>query len=399
MNNGEQAQTEKDARFGDAEIRPLTKFEPSSETKQLLFGTRKSKDWKVGGILLPGLFSSENKLGDRRWLYFAGVLELLGLLALCYALWEETSLSVSTVIGIGLVVIFFDLAFAWIHHFVIVPVRCKNENEKLRVTPKMRDETETKEDTYEDLKNRYNISWWRYVVFYIVGGGIVFLGILKAIVFTIHLPQYWSGQIKTVVLIPCLMSYFIVAYIHLTKTGYCFAYWRFWISEYLDKKKYNTGTEKRKGLTREWHKVIINLQEFVNNLKQSGYEEWRPLINRDYQLIENEVKNGLTTELGRYKRGEHKIKILCQLNQQSFDKLKEDGVPESVINNFRDLKGTEYAEDEFLEVIRKKIGDNEFIQFKSLILKYAKQSDSYSVSLFIKQHIRNVRTSLCSHFL
>lgn len=126
-------------------------FEPGAHTKELLFGTRKRKRiW--GGVEFSGLFSNENIAGDSNWFWFAMLLESAGLIALCYALWEETTLSVPFVIIIGLVVIFFDIVFAWIHHFVLTPKKCEIENEKLRIFPDMRKAEEQGKSYYDYIR-------------------------------------------------------------------------------------------------------------------------------------------------------------------------------------------------------------------------------------------------------
>jgi len=286
-------------------------FEPGAHTKELLFGTRKRKRiW--GGVEFPGLFSNENIAGDSNWFWFAILLESIGLIALCYALWEETTLSVPFVIIIGLVVIFFDIVFAWIHHFVLTPKKCEIENEKLRIFPDMRKAEEHGKSYYDYIRlNHLQIPSWRVVISKIAGGLIVILGILKAIVFTMHLPQGWSEQVRTIILIPCLLSYCIVAYIHLTKTGFYIAYRRYISSYKKDRSKFDAmgNPDQFKRLP---DSVEISLEKFVTELDNTNSNVWKSLIPKDEKIRENQIQKGFETDLSKYEDevGQHKIILI-----------------------------------------------------------------------------------------
>ena len=283
-------------------------FEPGAHTKALLFATHKRvRNW--GGVNFPGLFSSENVDEDTRWVCLVGFLELLGLGALYYALWDQTSLSGFAVLCICVVAILLDIVFAYIHHHILTPKKCAIENEKLRILPDMRTHNERDMPYIDYVRlNRLQISNLRVLLFYGFGASIVILGTLKALGLTIYLPLEWSDTIKTIVLIPCLVSYFIVAYIHLTTTGYLIAYWRYKRSFNSDRNIFFDVADN-KAFRRHWRSVEINLSLVVKELLNT---EYRKLIPRDEREKQDQIDKGLETVLKTHERqaGPHKIEVL-----------------------------------------------------------------------------------------
>jgi len=62
-----------------------------------------------------------------------------------------------------------------------------------------------------------------------------------------------------------------------------------------------------------------------------------------------------------------------KLTEKSFDKLKKNNVPETVITELNDLQDTEYLkENKFLDDVSATIDDEEYVKYKSFILKSAK---------------------------
>ncbi len=171
-----------------------------------------------------------------------------------------------------------------------------------------KDERNKKYYDFTRLK-RLKIPSWRFIVSFIFGILIVFIGICKAVAFTIHLPQAWSEQVRTMVLIPCLLSYFIVAFIHLTKSGYFIAYYyRYKISYNRDRSQFDDSGNPE-GFERQSNQVSININKFVEELKNTNDESWKALIPKDPDILKKQIEQGLRTDLGDFKHdaGPHEI--------------------------------------------------------------------------------------------
>lgn len=280
-------------------------FEPHDYTKNLMLGTR-SRERMLGGIPLPGLFPDDEDLkSDVSWVIGAIILEIIGLSCLCYALWEETTLSMNYVVLIGLIIIFIDVVFAWLHHFTVKPLECKIENEKMRITYDLRHTGQALSYLNYITFLEKKMPSWRKVVSLIAGSIIILLALSKAIVFTIHLPQTWVDQIKLMVLIPCILSYGIVAYIHIAKTGFLIAYFRYkrnWIKD--DNKFYRGIQDDSTSFIRQPNQKEIDLEKFVDELKDvaNGYSKFKPLIPKDEDVVKKQIEKGLETNMGELEK-------------------------------------------------------------------------------------------------
>ena len=61
-----------------------------------------------------------------------------------------------------------------------------------------------------------------------------------------------------------------------------------------------------------------------------------------------------------------------KINEQSLERLRTEGVPDEVLNNLMGLENQEVTgEEEFLNILRDTIGEEETVLYKSLILKHA----------------------------
>lgn len=301
LDDNEKAQEIKDKKEIDA-------FEPAHNTKRMLLAMRQQPRQIGGGVPLPGLFSDEEVLAsDNLWFIVAIILEAAGLCFLTYALWEETSFSITQLIGIAVVVLGVDLTFACIHHWSVRPLVCRIENEKMRITSSLRNfEKDTPYHNYinfDTFKIPLKLKIWHIIAGFL----IIFVGFAKAIVFTIHLPQIWNEQLKFLILIPCIISYGVVSYIHLSKTGYYIAYK---IYKYMYKRNFDSyhdrsnpeNIERRKSLTKTPDQVKIDLRLLVKEIKETKYAKWTQLLSRDDVTLEKEIKHGLETNMGDLKK-------------------------------------------------------------------------------------------------
>lgn len=264
-------------------------FEPGPHTKSMLLGTRKQQR-RIGGIEFPGLFSTEQVVSDVRWIWGVGILEMIGLIALYYVVWDSTELSALAVFGICGVAILCDCVFAVLHHFLATPKQCEIANEKLLFLEAMRspDERKLRYTDYMNL-NRFKIPTWKQIVVFGASVIIVILSIIKAISLVTWLPQQLTDTIKTIIIVPCLLSYFIVAYIHLTHTGYWTAYRRYILSYNRDLYRYN---DKEKAFQRKPFWVDIDMANFIEDMNNT---EFSTIIPDDADTRRQQVENGLKT--------------------------------------------------------------------------------------------------------
>ena len=367
-------------------VKAIGNFEPSSQTKKLLYATRK-KIMPIG-VKLPGLFIADGSNGsDQKWVILAVFLELTGLIALCYALWEETSFSGVTVFFIGVVVVLADLFFAIIHHFSYAPLNCEIENEKLRIlrswrtSPLFKNPEKVIEIPYSDYLERieFEIPPLRSFARFLSGLCIFLLCIAKAVVFTAHLPQNWPDQIKTIVLIPCLLSYFVVAWIHFFKTGYFIAWIRYIVAYGRDHKKFRSG--QTVNLTQRTHSVIINLKAFVAELQELGYESVKSYVSHPECSIQ--IEEGLVTNL-KHIGVRHQISHLYGIGPHLNKELesKSSQFPIDIRSKIGKLGAGQYTETVFRQHIQTVLLPNEFAQYGDAIAENAKSSESFRFEIF-----------------
>jgi len=63
-----------------------------------------------------------------------------------------------------------------------------------------------------------------------------------------------------------------------------------------------------------------------------------------------------------------------KLTEQSFKELRDENIPEDILKTLKPLENREIlVEEEFLDVIKKQIGEEQTVRYKTLILKHAKK--------------------------
>ena len=200
--------------------REKIKFECSQEAKQLYLATRK-KVVIYGGFTHPGLFSTYNYSRDTTLFYIACILEILGLaLIVYYANIDFIYSSIIAFTAFGL-----DLLFAFWHHS---PQARLKETQILQVLER----SEVKLETF-----RRKISFLKRKKIFLTFP-LIIMALTKIVIF-------FSAYYRTdIILLGIVISYIIVALIHIYITGYYLAELRRKLktkrelTSYIDNKNY-----------------------------------------------------------------------------------------------------------------------------------------------------------------
>lgn len=83
---------------------------------------------------------------------------------------------------------------------------------------------------------------------------------------------------------------------------------------------------------------------------------------------------------------------IFKITEQSIENLKSEGVPDDVLENLETIKNQEIiGKGQFLDILKTTIGDEQTVEFKSLILKHAVQThDGQKVTIQIERFERSV---------
>jgi hypothetical protein len=174
-------------------------FEPSRESKKMFLSTRK-EELTYGGFTHPGLFNSYNYSKDSWFFFLAILLEVIGLgLIIHYGNFEA-----GNALLIAFVAVILDLAFAYAHHLPQKNI----QNHKISLV------LEDDEKELERIESKLKLSK-RVKSFLILP--LVILAGFKIFIF------YVVYHRIDVVLIAVVVSYIVVAAIHIFNTGYFFS--------------------------------------------------------------------------------------------------------------------------------------------------------------------------------
>ena len=80
--------------------------------------------------------------------------------------------------------------------------------------------------------------------------------------------------------------------------------------------------------------------------------------------------NSLTFHYSRGWNIDLKFNPAFKITEQSLENLKSEDVPDDILEKLQNLKDQEFTEEEFLDILKITIGDEQTVRFKSLILKY-----------------------------
>jgi len=145
------------------------------------------------------------------------------------------------------------------------------------------------------------------------------------------------------------------------------------------------------------NRAVAVYLKYLSNLTPEHQQRWNTYILKgDYRLHPDYFKPSI---LGEFPEGMpifsaffeelHHINEMCKLIQrpplfrndlrtsfkiteQSLGNLKSEGVPDDVLEKLQSLKDQKITEEEkFLDILKRTIGDEQTVRFKSLIMKHA----------------------------
>ncbi len=117
--------------------------------------------------------------------------------------------------------------------------------------------------------------------------------------------------------------------------------------------------EKYLGITsEEFHKVFAQPYD-------------KDVVAREYLGLSEEESAIITKTAEHELRFRYGDRLPIQLNEQSLDDLRKDGLPDEILEKLRALKNQQFnTKDKFLEVVKQKIGDEHTALHKELILEH-----------------------------
>lgn len=264
-------------------------FEPSAETKEMYLSTRK-KEMTYGGFNHPGLFGTYNYSRDSQLFYVACVLEIIGLSLIVY----YAKIELFYAIVIVILAFLLDLIFAIWHHSPQSKLQ-ENKIKKVLVQTGPRLEQITRKI------NKYNNTKAVLTV------PLVIMAIIKIAVF--HAAY---GMID-IIMLAIIISYIIVALIHIYITGY-------YISEFRRRKKRNKE-----------YSIYINAESdtstFKSTIKSHSFncnEKLNVEKYADYGITKLENEN---TKYKIWANG-----LLKDSNLQELISVQPDNIAEFIVN-------------------------------------------------------------------
>lgn len=254
-------------------IKNAGSFQPSHDTLNKWLSTRKygnmTDDLIVGGVPMPRYFSDVGDSTDRTWFMIAVLGELIGLVM---TLWGGAKSGGSIFIFATMTIIMFifcDFFFAYKLH--------RNKGEKCVLAS--RKLLVPDDDPAQIAALNFKENRGRFVDF-LLGAGIIIIAITKVI--GIALLGVFD---EIILLVPFLILYSIVAYVHLQHTGYFFAY-----------------SATARALKKDYKSYAINQVNSAQTIRQSVATSAPlvgcPVIHFPHQIIvdRNNTSNNYTIE-------------------------------------------------------------------------------------------------------
>jgi hypothetical protein len=107
---------------------------------------------------------------------------------------------------------------------------------------------------------------------------------------------------------------------------------------------------------------LVSATETLGENEQSIYDQ--VLRKLESLTPDNTIEVRMGVEENKYKES-------FKISQETLDKLSQEGVPENIIAQLNELKENSYPfEDDLIRDVEGKIGEDQTIRYKSLILKY-----------------------------
>lgn len=196
--------------------RPGHQFEPSAETKELWLLTRKL-NYQHASINFPGLFNVHKYSLDQGFFIMAIIFEIIGLL---FILFKVKSIILGIALALALFII--DIILAFLSHRPYKKV-IFNKNKLIQETDLNQKVILQKDIDRAKTKSKVGFS------------GIILIAIIKFFVYV----AAWGFKLNAITIL-VILSYAIVAYVHINHSGYFFS--AFHLSQRL-KKEFNKFLE------------------------------------------------------------------------------------------------------------------------------------------------------------
>ncbi|WP_130470291.1 hypothetical protein [Candidatus Magnetaquicoccus inordinatus] len=277
-------------------------FEVLTATKRFYYAVRKQSK-TLGRIKLPGLFQVEAGY-DLTLAVAAFIVELVALLFLAYVI-SSVSKNISTywlMMGI-LLFVALDFTAAWLHHMVLFPYISIRDNEYLRIFPSMRD-IDLADIFYQDYKARVSlgVKAWRHVMsrFWMVF--IICLGVLKLLLYIVHVDEFFSslhlpGHLQISISGLVLIAYGFAAYVHCYHTGFFLAHLRLQLAIKKDLMNYHRAQTKEERDPYQCHSYsseTFTMKEFCSELLKTKHPEYMNIINIDgSERVKQQIEKGI----------------------------------------------------------------------------------------------------------
>lgn len=228
-------------------ISPAENFEPSTDVKKLWLGVRHSKI-EIGINDFPGLFSLDNLPDDKKGFYLAITLEAVGLIFM-FPQFKILFIGIASVLSL----LILDLICAVKGHSP-QKVICLNEN-KIKAGVEQYNVAALKQEISHNKK-----------VMFLWKSGIIIIAFVKVILFVI-LQRFRIDPVSVLILV----SYCVVAYYHIRRTGY------YWAAKELIKelwKEYDKCESSQNGLhhINDFRKFPIETTESMKNANSGKHQ-------------------------------------------------------------------------------------------------------------------------------
>ena len=87
-----------------------------------------------------------------------------------------------------------------------------------------------------------------------------------------------------------------------------------------------------------------------------------------------------------------------KLTKQSFDNLRNESIPDNILENLEPLKDREFtSEDEFLNAVEKQIGKEQTVRYKELILKHADTGPKDFAHIYVANDYESEPTAIIAN--
>ena len=211
---------------------------PSKSFQKLWLNTRKAK--KIyGGVSMPGFYNTSGFSIDAIMFLIALGLEILGV----YNLMILGDFAITMALGLILI----DVLAAFFAHF----------NQSIKIEMQNRIIVET--DPFEQSQHKRKMNGWKKIVSFIAKFIIIGLAIIKIFLF---MGLIGFGTFNGLVLF-IIVTYFIVAYIHIYHTGY-------FLYEIISSVKYKSEINDKTRIITEPKKYDFVFDKELNEFENNG---------------------------------------------------------------------------------------------------------------------------------